>query len=37
VNKAFSKFQNFSDEPIKVTRYQNNNNIININITYIFT
>jgi hypothetical protein len=40
MNKAFPKFQNFSDEPIKVTHYQNNNNntiiIIIIICTYIY-
>jgi hypothetical protein len=37
MNKAFPKLQNFSDEPIKVTHYQNNNNNIIIIITYIYT
>ncbi len=30
MNKAFPKFQNFCDEPIKVTHYQNNKNNNNI-------
>jgi len=37
MNKAFPKFQNFSDEPIKVTHYQNNNNNNNNNIIIIIT